>query len=186
MAPFILHMKCEVFLVIALPHIASYVVHVSHSQNVLLREMVLAPPRITRRPNGSGRPFLVGTGSPGMHSFLFACHWQIVDIGLVWGWRNTVYFSYNGTQCTHTSVVYPRAWSMMSLRFVLNLCSRSCLQNAAYRGCWCGFTCQSHKKKSDLDGGALMAVRQQSVQFADIVVKNTISTSICLTYWLLI
>jgi hypothetical protein len=39
----------------ALLHIAFFVVHVSHSRNVLLREMGLAPSRITRmgrRPDG--------------------------------------------------------------------------------------------------------------------------------------
>jgi hypothetical protein len=34
---------------------------------------------------------------------------------------------------------------MMSLRFVSDLFFfQSCLQNATYRGCHCGFTCQSH------------------------------------------
>jgi hypothetical protein len=39
----------------ALPHIAFFVVHVSHSRNVLLREMGVGPSRITRmgrRPDG--------------------------------------------------------------------------------------------------------------------------------------
>ena len=39
----------------ALPHIAFFVVHVSHSRNVLLREMGLGPSRISRmgrRPDG--------------------------------------------------------------------------------------------------------------------------------------
>jgi hypothetical protein len=39
----------------ALPHIAFFVVHVSHSRNVLLREMGFGPSRITRmgrRPDG--------------------------------------------------------------------------------------------------------------------------------------
>jgi hypothetical protein len=48
----------------ALPHIAFFVVHVSHSRISLLREMCLSPSRITRngrRPDGYSRPILVST-----------------------------------------------------------------------------------------------------------------------------
>jgi hypothetical protein len=57
---------------LSLPHIAFFLVNVSHSRNVLLREMGLAPSRITRvgrRPDGHGGPFLVNAGN----AFMFVC-----------------------------------------------------------------------------------------------------------------
>jgi hypothetical protein len=55
----------------ALPHIAFFVVHVSHSRNVVFREMGLRPriSRMGRRPDGYGIPFLVIAGD----AFRFVC-----------------------------------------------------------------------------------------------------------------
>jgi hypothetical protein len=62
----------------ALPHIAFFVVHVSQSRNVLLREMGLDhPSRITRmgrRPDGLGGHFWVIAGT----TFILICmYWKV-------------------------------------------------------------------------------------------------------------
>jgi hypothetical protein len=63
---------------------------------------------------------------------------------------------------------------MMSLRFVLNFCSHPCLQNAACRGCMCGFTCQSRGAKKERQ----TATRMTTWYSSHVVISGCLNSSV--------